>query len=136
MTWLSSSASGDIDDVFALRPNLAEDYRAFEAVFRTHKLLPMPLLELVRLRIAQLHRCTSELTRVIEGVVQPDERDGEKYRACIDLAELFVMDPNMMTDEHVTSVREILGDAGTVALMEVCALYDGYCRFQLMLGVK
>jgi hypothetical protein len=30
----------------------------------------------------------------------------------------------------------VLGDAGTVALVEALALFDGFIRFRLMLGVE
>ncbi len=135
MTWLQSAATGSLRDVFALRPNLAEDYASFEAVFREHALLPAALLELVRLRIATLHRCRAELRRRPPGAGRPSQADEKRYQPCLDLAELFVMDPQAMTDEQFKVARDDLGDAGVVALMEVCALYDGYCRFQVILGV-
>lgn len=133
MTWLTSAHDSSSEAIFALRPNLAADYAAFESVFREQELLPAELLAALRLRIAEMHRCDAELARSVEGI-QRDAIDGSRWQHCVELAELFVIDPQTITDTQVALVREQLGDAGVVALFEVCALYDGYCRFQIMLG--
>ena len=141
----------DFERVFALRPNLFEDFRSFYALFWQKRLVDPVLLELCRLRIAQLHGCESELRvryqpAVDAGLTEekiaalPDAADsslyGEAERACIALAELFAMDPHAITDADAARVTAVLGDAGTVALVEALAMFDGFARFRLMLGVE
>jgi alkylhydroperoxidase family enzyme len=137
--------------VFSLRPNLFEDYRRFYALFWEKQLVDPVLLELCRLRIAALHGCESELrvryqpaqdAGLTEAKIAaiPDAADSplfsEGERACIALAELFAIDPHAITDADAARVVAVLGDAGTVALVEALALFDGFIRFRLMLGVE
>ena len=144
-------AATPFERVFSLRPNLFEDYRRFYALFWEKQLVDPVLLELCRLRIAALHGCESEL-RVRYQPAQdaglgeakiaaiPDAADSplfsEAERACIALAELFAIDPHAITDADAARVVAALGDAGTVALVEALALFDGFTRFRLMLGVE
>ena len=137
--------------VFSLRPNLFEDYRRFYALFWEKQLVDPVLLELCRLRIAALHGCESELRVRYRPALDaglgeakiaaiPDAADSplfsEAERACIALAELFAIDPHAITDADAARVVAVLGDAGTVALVEALALFDGFARFRLMLGVE
>ena len=57
-----------------------------------------------------------------------------RERACIALAELFAMDPSAIDDASFAAVRGELGEAGTVALLEALAVFDGFARFQAVLG--
>ena len=139
------------DRVFGLRANLYEDYRRFVALFWERRLLDPVLLELCRLRVAQLHGCESELrlrTReardagLTEGKIaslprasQSPEYD-EAERAAVAFAELFVVDPHAITDDDAARVTSHLGPEGMVALVEALALFDGFARFRLMLGVE
>lgn len=137
--------------VFALRKNLLEDFRSFYALFWEKRLVDPVILELCRLRIAQLHGCEAELRvryqpALDAGLTEEkiaalaDAGDSPLYsdaeRACVALAELFAMDPHAITDADATRVVAVLGDAGTVALVEALALFDGFTRFRLMLGVE
>jgi alkylhydroperoxidase family enzyme len=136
--------------VFGLRGNLFEDFRSFYALFWEERLVDPVLLELCRLRIAQLHGCASELRVRYQPAVDAglseekiaalsDAADSPLYseaeRACVALAELFAMDPHAITDADAARVVAVLGDAGTVALVEALAMFDGFTRFRLMLGV-
>jgi alkylhydroperoxidase family enzyme len=158
MSWLFDAADAGtrpgatpFERVFGLRQNLLEDFRAFYALFWEQQLVDPRILELCRLRIAQLHGCESELrTRyqparaagVDEATIAALPRSaespafGEAERACIAFAELFAMDPHAITDADAARVTSVLGDAGTVALVEALALFDGFTRFRLMLGVE
>jgi alkylhydroperoxidase family enzyme len=137
--------------VFALRKNLFEDFRSFYALFWEKRLVDPVILELCRLRIAQLHGCEAELRvryqpALDAGLTEEkiaalaDAGDSPLYggaeRACVALAELFAMDPHAITDADAARVVAALGDAGTVALVEALALFDGFTRFRLMLGVE
>jgi alkylhydroperoxidase family enzyme len=137
--------------VFGLRPNLFDDFRSFYALFWEKRLVDPVLLELCRLRIAQLHGCESELRVRYQPAIEAglteekiaalaDAADSSLYseaeRACIAFAELFAMDPHAITDADAARVVAVLGDAGVVALVEALAMFDGFSRFRLMLGVE
>jgi alkylhydroperoxidase family enzyme len=139
------------EGVFALRRNLFEDFRSFYALFWEKRLVDPVLLELCRLRIAELHGCESELRVRYQPALDAglgeekiaalaDAGDSPLYseaeRACVALAELFAMDPHAITDADAVRVVAVLGDAGTVALVEALALFDGFTRFRLLLGVE
>lgn len=140
-----------LDRVFGLRPNLYADYRRFVALFWERSLVDPVLLELCRLRIAQLHGCRAELAIRYQPAVEagldeakiaalpragraPEFSEGE--RACIAFAELFASDPHAITDADAAAVVAHLGDAGTVALVQALAIFDGFARFRLLLGIE
>jgi alkylhydroperoxidase family enzyme len=56
-------------------------------------------------------------------------------RACLRLAEQFVLDAKGIGDAEVAPVRGALGDATVVALAIALAIFDGFTRFQKMLGI-
>ena len=57
-------------------------------------------------------------------------------RAALAFAEMFVNDPHAITDEDTRAVVKELGDEGMVAFVEALALFDGFARFRVMLGVE
>src|SRR5689334_9914727 len=63
MSWLSTAAAEPtpFEGVLALRPDLLSRYKAFYSQLWGDPSLPAGLLELARLRIAQLHECGSQL---------------------------------------------------------------------------
>jgi alkylhydroperoxidase family enzyme len=155
MTWLPSISSDrcSFDDVFALRGDLHEAYRQFYALFWDQRLVDPVLLEVVRLRIAALNGCNAE-TRLryrpaldagldeeraceaIAGAAPPaTSRLDLLERACLVLAEKFVLDVHAISDDDVAAVRDAIGEAPLVALIEAMALFDGFTRFRLILGV-
>ena len=149
MSWLHSADNAGFESVFSLRANLFEDYKYFYSLFWSRVLLPHHLMELTRLRVAQLHNCKSELSLRYRFEEAPTESKIEalpnwykdsSYRkidkACLEIAELFVQDPHSITDQMTESAKEDISDAGLVALMEWLALCDGFCRFQLMTEVS
>jgi alkylhydroperoxidase family enzyme len=153
VTWLPETGPGrdDFERVFALRPNLFEAFREFAAVFWEKRLVDPVLLELCRLRVAQLHEAAWPLsTRTPEareaGLDEAKLAELAEWwrspaftgleRACLRFAEQFVMDAKGMNDEEARPVIEALGDAGTVAFVEALALFDGFARFCRMLGVE
>ncbi len=152
MTWLRETAEGtsEFERVFALRPNLFAAWQEFAALFWEKRLVAPALLELCRLRIAQLHGVdVTKLQRMTEATQAgfdetrlallnhwwQTDRFTTTERACLALAEQFVLDAKATSDAEVAPVRGALGDAGVVALVEAFALFDGFTRFQKMLGV-
>lgn len=149
MSWLQSARGSDFKSVFSLRENLFEDYKNFYNLFWSRVLIPWHVMELVRLRVAQLQDCKPELSLRYRFAKAPTElkikalshwyKDSsytEADRACLEIAELFVQDPHAITDGQTERAKAEIGDAGLVALMEWLALCDGFCRFQLMTGVS
>lgn len=143
-------ATRGLDAVFGLRADLYRDYRQFYGLFYERALIPLDLLELVRLAVADVLCCTSELAirfdhagvplvdeqRVQAAIGQADEAAlGVGERACLDFARQFVFDVHGVTDSGFGAVRDHLGVAGSVALTEALALFDGFMRFRKLLGV-
>jgi len=153
VSWLPERASGAtaLDRVFGLRPNLYADVRRLLALFSERRLIDAVVLELCRLRTAELLGCASELAvrwaaasdaGLTEAKVSvlarwpTDPAFTDAERACLTVAERFVLDPHGLTDDEAAAARRHLGDAGLVALLEALALFDGLARFRIMLGVE
>jgi alkylhydroperoxidase family enzyme len=153
MTWLPDPVAGatPLDGVFGRRANLYEDFRRWSAIFWEARLLDPVLLELCRLRVAQLHECDAELrlryqpaldAGLSEDKIAELPRTGssphfsELERDCIAFAELFTVDPHVISDDDAARVTGHLGPAGTVALVQALALFDGFARFRLVLGIE
>lgn len=153
MSWLPEAGSGrdDFERTFALRPELLAAFRDFAGLFWQKRLVDPVLLELCRLRIAQMHGAAhplslrtpearaagldeAKLARLDTWWKQPGFSDLE--RACLRFAEQFVLDAKAMSDEEARPVLAALGDAGSVAFIEALAIFDGFARFCRMLGVE
>jgi alkylhydroperoxidase family enzyme len=150
--WLPEAAPGTtaLDRVFGLCPDLYADYRAFLALFWTRDTVGPVVLELCRLRVAQLLRCEGELRLRYRparaaGLEESKIAMLERWptapaftvaeRACLAYAEQFVLDAHGVTDAQAADVTEHLGAAGLVALTEALALFEGFARFRQVLGV-
>lgn len=157
MSWLPEHASGlgdtgdDFERVFALRPDLFAAWREFAALFWEKRLVDPEILELCRLRVAQLHRARHPLfvrtpqardAGLTEARIAALERWWESdafaplERACLHFAEQFVADAKAISDEEAAPVVAALGEAGTVAFVEALAIFDGFARFCCMLDVE
>ncbi len=136
------------DEVLALRPDLAAPYRDFLGVFWDRRLVEPVVLDLCRLRVAQLLGCASELavrTRaaVDAGLasVQVERLPGwpseecftDEHRAALAIAEQFVLDPHGVDSAMRDAMVVHVGTPGLVALVEALALFDGFTRFRLLL---
>jgi hypothetical protein len=118
---------------------------AFEAMWQalwTQRRVPPAVLELCRLRLAQLHGAAAELEAAHPAVkVAPDRResvirgrfasDGQFSPgeiAALSLAEMYAQDPAAITDAMADAVKESYGDAGLVVLIEALGFIDGRIR--------
>ena len=146
MTWLARSGGGDSDfeRVFALRPELFEAWREFASLFWTRGLVDPVVLELCRLRVAQMlgaaqplalrtdeaRRAGLDEARIakLDAWWTSDAFD-DVERACLRFSEQFVLDPKEIADADADAVVAALGDAGMVAFVEALALFDGFARF-------
>ena len=153
MTWLPETGPGrdDFERSFALRPDLFAAWREFASIFWTRRLVDPVLLELCRLRIAQLNGARYPLgTRMQEardaGLDEAKLAKLEAWwrepgfsdleRACLRFAEQFVTDAKGTSDAEAGPVVAALGDAATVAFVEALAIFDGFSRFCRMLDVE
>ena len=134
MSWILDGRAGSFADLIGLRPNLAADLADFAEVFWSRALVEPVVLELCRLRVAGLHGCDAELAALAEWYRVSRFSAGE--RACLQVAEQFVMDPSAISDADFAAAREHLGEASMVALLEALALFDGFSRFQVMLEAR
>ncbi len=149
MSWVTGGAPAGFDELVALRPGLAADLAAFDALLWSGEAVPAPLLELARLRIAQLVGCDAELAartpaaqragldesrvaRLAQWPTDPATTPAE--HACLALAEQVVIDPHGVTGELVDAVRAALGDAGAAALAIGLAVFEGRARAAVVLG--
>lgn len=152
-SWLPESAEGltELDGVLGLRPSLYTRYRDYVTRVWSPDVLDPVLTELVRLRIAGLLECGVEesarsraavhagldetrIERVPYGSDDPVFTPAES--ACLLFAEQFVLAPESVTDEQRKQLAGLLGDAGLVGLAMVCAIFDGFDRFQVVLGAQ
>jgi alkylhydroperoxidase family enzyme len=151
VSWLPEQARGatDFERVFGLRENLFAAWREFVALLWERRLAPPVILQLALLRVRQLHGLPLGEHRMSEALEagwdegriaeldawwKSTSFSGEE-RACLRLAEQFVLDAKGIGDEEIAPVRAALGDAGVVAFVEALAIFDGFARFQKMLGI-
>lgn len=148
MSWITGGRASDFSGLIGLRPNLAADLQAFhDELWRDHG-VDAVTLELCRLRVAMLHGARAALERRTPSAVEAGldearvamlgswERDAAlspRQRACLALAEQFVLDPSGIDDTLFVPVRDALGEAGVVTLLEALAVFDGFARFEAML---
>lgn len=104
---------------------------------------PRRLLELCRVRIAMMLGCAAEIAaRTPESGVDDavlgalaswpsDPRFDAADRACLALAEHFVMDVASLGDDTVAAVRERLGDDGTQTFVTALLIVEQRIRLRL-----
>ena len=151
MTWLPELADGDtgLDRVFGLRPDLYDAFRAFYALFWTDQLLDPIVLELCRLRVAQLLGCATEqqvryapsrdagLTESQIAALPrwPDDtRFSEAQRAALAFAEQFVLDPRGVTDAQAAELHRLFPAPQLAALTTAVATFDALARVKTVLA--
>lgn len=107
------------------------------------------LLELCRLRTAQLLRCPSELAareeRARAGLSEEKIAALNRYpnsplfskreRACLAYAERVVADPSGITSPELTEIRAYISDAERVGLTLAITLFEGLARCSLAHGI-
>ena len=151
-TWLPERASGAsvLEQTLGLRPDLADPFRSFYAVFWRDRLVDPVVLELCRLRVAHLLGCGSELRvryqpaidggldeQMVERLAQwpTDAAFSDAQRAALAFAEQFVIDPHGIRGAIRDTLREHFSLPEVVALTEALALFDGFARLRRILAV-
>lgn len=152
MSWLPETAPGrtPLDRIFGLRPELYERYREFAGRLWWSGAIDPVLLELCRLRIAQLHGCPAEtaLRYAAARTAGLDEAKiaalaqwsshpaySPRERACLGFAEQFVADPHAISDADAAAVTAHLTPPEMIAFTEALAVFDGFTRFRVLLDV-
>jgi alkylhydroperoxidase family enzyme len=138
------------EEEFGQRPDLYAPFREFYAVFWRDRLVDPVVLDLCRLRVAELLGCASELgvryAAAVEGGLTKamvadlarwpsSERFDDAQRAAIAFAEQFVIDPQGIKGPVRDTLREHFDLPAVVALTEALALFDGFIRFRLILDL-
>lgn len=141
---LQADGAGPFETAFARRPELFAAWRSFASAFWERRLLDPGLLELLRARVGQMLGAevpdAGEAMQAARAALDPARRAAlaswwtsdafdDTERACLRFAEQFVLDPQALSDADARAVTDALGDAGTVALVEVLAILDGFARF-------
>jgi len=141
MSWLNPTARTQAD-VLALHPGLAEAHEAvIDQIWRGT--VDPRLLELCRVRTATLVGNRSVGTEPMSAAAAgldpelvaalpqwpSDPRFDEVMRACLTLAEQFVLDVHGVTDELVDEVSSHLGPEGVVTLTTALATWEITNRF-------
>jgi len=151
-TWLPVEADGDtaLDRVFGLTPTAYEAFRDVDGALWDPARVDPALVELCRLRIAQLVGCDAELDvrhDQARDAGLTDEKIAElrrwptspRYshtdRAVLEFAEKFVIDASSVDDGDCQALREHLSDPEIAALTTAVALFDAMARFQVALGI-
>jgi len=151
MSWVLGAGEHSFAELMAVRPNLAAGVAAFSDLLWCAPGIDPVTLELCRLRVAQLHGARAALAErrpeaFAAGLTEEriarladygrDPGFSARERACLELSELFVMDPSAIDDACFVAVRDALGEPGTVALLEALAVFDGFSRAQVMLDAS
>lgn len=145
----STSASVSFDDVVGARPEYAAALRDIEAAIWNQTLVSPTILELCRLRIAQILGCAAALEyrtpraladRFDEALVDSltswptSGCFDRRLRACIGYAEQLLIDAQEVSDELCRAVIDDVGEGGFLVLTYACGLFETTQRARLVLG--
>ncbi|MFK7977751.1 MAG: hypothetical protein AB8C02_16595 [Halioglobus sp.] len=140
MGWINNGT--DRETVLAAAPEIADKFDTFYASLWRQSHVNGEVLELCRLRLAQLLRSSFDMQRQDhplpahkrENVSKwnTDNAFSEADRACLGLAEVYAMDPASITDEQAEAVKQHFGDKGFVVLLEALGVFDGMARMSLL----
>ncbi len=140
MGWIGSG--NDRDATLRVLPDIAATFDALYQSLWTQPHLPAEILELCRLRLAQLHGSAVDMQRH-DCEIPADKRNNLSHwntlssmsaaeRACLAFTEVYAMDAQALTDEHAAEVKVHFGDAGLVLLVEALGILDGMTRLSLL----
>lgn len=149
MTWLPTATDTPtaFEGVLGLRPELLQLQKEFYGRLWEAEPALNGVLELCRLRIAQLHDCAAEFgirhagTGVKEEMIAAlDKWRGascfsDVERAAFNLAERLPWQVHEITDADVAALRGRLSDPQIVTLLLALVLFDMHCRLRLVLGI-
>lgn len=146
-TWFPELAEGRtlLDRVAGLRPAYAEALREVEAAVWGQDQVEPELLELCRLRIAQVLGADESLTRAPVDVARDDALVAQlrqwptaasftdRQRVALGFAEQLVVDTQGVSDEQAAQVIATLGDGGFLVLTYACGFFETTQRASIVL---
>lgn len=113
--------------------------------FWTQDHVPPLVLEMCRLRLAEMHGAEAEFRiRHVDGLTAESValiRQGrysdknlfsDAAVAALELSEIYAQDPSAITDEMAAAVKQHYGDAGLVCLIEALGFIEARIRLSLM----
>jgi alkylhydroperoxidase family enzyme len=148
MSWISPDVH-NLQQLFALNPQLETQLAAFSSALWSQPYLPATTLELCRLRIARLLQCMPEFIQRHAEVVglseqkvvllnhysnDPHFTDAE--RACLEFTEIYCQDPAAISDAQAAAVVQYYGDPGLVVLVQALGLFNAWARMSVLLDFK
>ena len=151
-TWFPDTgarATADVrvlDRVASLRPAYADALREVEAAVWGQDVVEPELLELCRLRIAQMLGADATATQPSVAVrLGPDlvaqlrqwptsDAFTERHQVGLGFAEQLVVDAQGVSDEQAASVIACLGDGGFLVLTYACGFFETTQRASIVLG--
>ena len=128
--------------MLGILPDIAAPFTRLYQSLWSQPHLPAAVLELCRLRLAQLHGCEVEWQRSEVALAEGkrgslarwdiDEEFSDAERACLAFTEVYAMDAQALADAHATAVKSYFGDAGLVLLIEALGIFDGMTRLSIL----
>jgi alkylhydroperoxidase family enzyme len=145
--WFPEPAEGDtvLDCVANLRPGYADALRQVEAALRAQDVLEPELLELCRLRVAQLLGADDDGTDAValatlDAAFVDDLRRwptapvfSQRQRVCLGLAEQLLVDAQGVSDEDAALVIDAIGEDGFLVLTYACGFFETTTRARILL---
>jgi alkylhydroperoxidase family enzyme len=148
-TWFPELAEGEtiLDRVVNHRPAYANAMRDVESALWNQEVLEPEILELCRLRIAQLLGSDDEGgartpaaaaldESLVERLPQWPTAPGftDRQRTCLGFAEQVLLDAQGVTDEQAVRVIDAVGEGGFLVLAYDCGFFETTQRAQLLLA--
>jgi alkylhydroperoxidase family enzyme len=152
MTWLAKQADGEapLDTVYGLLPEAYARHQALVEHIWQPGLIDPVVLELCRLRIAQIVRSDRDLAERTPAAVDAgltEDKIGRlaqwptaddftpSERAALCFAEMYVIDPGSVTDAMAADVTAHFTPSEVAVLTTGIAVFDAIARFQVALAV-
>jgi alkylhydroperoxidase family enzyme len=133
-TWFPDLAEGDttLDRVVNHRPAYAAAMREVEAAIWAQNAVSPELLELCRLRIAQLLGDEALVATLRQWPTAPGFT--EEQRVCLGYAEQLLVDAQGVTDDDAASVIATLGEGAFLVLAYSCGFFETTQRARILLS--
>lgn len=152
MSWIANlPVDQGLAGILAANPLLAQAWQDYRRALWSQPHVPITVLELCRLRLAQLHGAEEQWqTRNIDayraGITETklaalslwhrDDQFDAAERASLELAEVYFQDPQMITDAQAAAFTAHFGEQGLVALIQALGMFDAQCRLALLLQLQ
>jgi alkylhydroperoxidase family enzyme len=133
-----------------LEPQVYDHLAVLEAQLWDDATIGAPLMELIRIRIAQILQAPAEIERRTPAAVAAGLDDAkaqevgswptsprfdERERAVLSWSEQWVIDPEQITDDDAVRLRAVLDDKECAALSTVLAVFESLTRTRVALGL-